>query len=103
MRGMQDMVRQAQMMQKKMQKLQDELEERVVEASAGGGMVTVQASCSGIIKSVKIDPSVVDPEDVEMLQDLVLAAVSEAVKKGKDTAEAEMKALTGGISIPGMF
>ena len=103
MRGMQDMVRQAQMMQKKMEKLQGELDERIVEAASGGGMVSVQATCNGVIKSVKIDPSVVDPEDVEMLQDLVLAAVSEAVKKGKDTAEAEMKTLTGGINIPGMF
>lgn len=103
MRGMQDMVRQAQMMQKKMQKLQEELDERIVEATAGGGMVNVEATCNGVIKSVKIDPAVVDPEDVEMLQDLIMAAVSEAVKKGKDTAEAEMKALTGGINIPGLF
>lgn len=103
MRGMQDMVRQAQIMHKKMEKLQAEMEDRVVEASAGGGMVTVQATCSGLIKSVKIDPAVVDPEDVEMLQDLITAAVSEAVKKGKETSESEMKKLTGGINIPGMF
>lgn len=103
MRGMNDMVRQAQMMQRKMQKLQEEMEDRIVEASSGGGMVTVQSTCSGVVKSVKIDPSVVDPGDVDMLQDLVLAAVNEAVKKGKDFAESEMKGLTGGINIPGIF
>lgn len=103
MRGMNDMVRQAQMMQKKMAKLQEEMEDKVVEASSGGGMVTVEATCAGVVKSVKIDPSVVDPEDVDMLQDLVLAAVNEAVKKGKDYAESEMKGLTGGINIPGIF
>lgn len=103
MRGMNDLVRQAQMMQKKMQKLQEELNEREVEASAGGGMVTVTATCSGVVKAITIDPACVDPEDVEMLQDLVLAAVNEAVKKGKDTAEDEMKTITGGVNIPGMF
>lgn len=103
MRGMQDMVRQAQLMQKKMQKLQDELEDRIVEASAGGGMVSVEATCGGVVKSVKIDPAVVDPEDVEMLQDLIMAAVNEAAKKGKETSEEEMKKITGGMSIPGLF
>ncbi|SKA72817.1 YbaB/EbfC family nucleoid-associated protein [Desulfobaculum bizertense] len=103
MKGMNDLVRQAQMMQRKMSKLQEDLEDRVVEASAGGGMVTVEATCSGSVKSLKIDPAVVDPEDVEMLQDLVLAAVNEAVKKGKETMESEMGKLTGGINIPGMF
>ncbi len=103
MKGMNDLVRQAQMMHKKMQKLQDELADREVEAMAGGGMVAVVATCSGEIKSIKIDPACVDPEDVDMLQDLVLAAVNEAVKKGKETAETEMKGLTGGVSIPGLF
>lgn len=103
MRGMNDLVRQAQMMHKKMEKLQDELADREVEASAGGGMVTVVATCSGEVKSIKIDPACVDPEDVDMLQDLVLAAVNEAVKQGKETAENEMKAITGGVNIPGMF
>lgn len=103
MRGMQDMMRQAQMMHKKMEKLQAELAEREIEASSGGGMVTVTATCAGDVKSIKIDPACVDPEDVEMLQDLVLAAVNEAVKKGKETAENEMKTITGGVNIPGMF
>lgn len=103
MRGMQDMMRQAQMMHKKMEKLQEELADREIEASSGGGMVSVTATCSGEVKAIKIDPACVDPEDVDMLQDLVLAAVNEAVKKGKDTAEEEMKAITGGVNIPGMF
>lgn len=103
MRGMNDLVRQAQMMHKKMEKLQEELAEREVEAAAGGGMVSVTATCNGEIRAIKIDPACVDPEDVEMLQDLVMAAINEAVKKGKDTAEEEMKGITGGVNIPGMF
>ncbi|WP_028586887.1 YbaB/EbfC family nucleoid-associated protein [Desulfocurvus vexinensis] len=103
MRGMNDLMRQAQMMQKKMEKLQAELKDREVEAAAGGGMVSVRATCAGEIKAIRIDPACVDPQDVEMLQDLVLAAVNEAVKKGKETAETEMKAITGGVNIPGLF
>ncbi|QJT10524.1 YbaB/EbfC family nucleoid-associated protein [Oceanidesulfovibrio marinus] len=103
MRGMNDLVRQAQVMQKKIQKAQEELAEKEVEASVGGGMVTVVATGSQEIKSVKIDPQAVDPEDVPMLEDLVLAAVNEALKKSKDMAEEEMGALTGGMKIPGMF
>jgi hypothetical protein len=103
MRGMNDLMRQAQMMHKKMEKLQTEMKEREVEASAGGGMVSVTATCAGEVRAIRIDPACVDPNDVEMLQDLVLAAVNEAVKKGKETAEAEMKSITGGVNIPGMF
>ncbi|NJB66965.1 hypothetical protein GGQ74_000605 [Desulfobaculum xiamenense] len=100
---MNDLVRQAQMMQRKMSKLQEEMDERTVEATSGGGMVTVTATCSGKITALKIDPAAVDPQDVEMLQDLILAAINEAVKKGKDTAQSEMKGLTGGINIPGLI
>jgi len=100
---MNDLMRQAQMMQKKMEKLQAELKTREVEAGAGGGMVSVTATCAGEVKAIRIDPACVDPGDVEMLQDLVLAAVNEAVKKGKETAEAEMKTITGGVNIPGLF
>lgn len=103
MKGMNDLVRQAQIMQKKMSKLQDELAERTVEAQSGGGMVTVTATGSQEIKAVVIDPKVVNPDDVEMLQDLVLAATNEALKQAKEMTEAEMKQLTGGISIPGLF
>ena len=103
MRGMNDLVRQAQVMQKKIQKAQEELAEKEVEASVGGGMVTVVANGNQEVKSVKIDPQAVDPDDVPMLEDLVLSAVNEALKKAKEMAEAEMGALTGGMKIPGMF
>lgn len=103
MRGMQDMLRQAQIMQKKMTELQEQLGERTVEATAGGGMVTVVVSGKQDLKSIKIDPAVVDPEDVDMLQDLVLAAINEGVRLSKEMVEKEMSALTGGIKIPGMM
>jgi hypothetical protein len=97
------MMRQAQMMQKKMSTLQEELKTREVEASAGGGMVTVVATGSQDIVSVKIDKAVVDPADVDMLQDLVLAAVNDALKKAREMQQSEMAALTGGLKIPGLF
>ncbi len=103
MRGMQDMLRQAQMMQKKMSTLQEELKSREVEASAGGGMVTVKITGGMEVRSVVIDKSVVEAGDVEMLQDLVLTAVADAVKKAKTLGEEEMAKITGGIKIPGMF
>jgi hypothetical protein len=103
MRGMNDMLRQAQMMHKKMTKLQEEMAGRTVEATAGGGMVTVTATGSQELTGVKIDPAVVDPNDVAMLQDLILAAANEALKKAKDMMAAEMSQITGGMSIPGMF
>lgn len=103
MRGMQDMLRQAQMMQKKMTTVQEELKTREVEGTAGGGMVTVRATGGQQILSVVIDKSVVEAGDVEMLQDLVLAAVSDALKKAKAMMEEEMGKITGGMKIPGMF
>ena len=103
MKGMGDMMRQAQMMQKKMQQIQEDMGKRTVEATAGGGMVTVVATGSQDIVSVKIDKAVVDPEDVEMLQDLVLAAVNDALKKAREMQQSEMAALTGGLKIPGLF
>ena len=99
----QEMLRQAQLMQNKMAKIQEDLVGRVEEATAGGGMVTVQINGAQEILSVTIDKAVVDPEDVDMLQDLVLAAVNEAIKKSKDMAEKEMGAVTRGFKIPGMF
>ncbi|MFW5735682.1 MAG: YbaB/EbfC family nucleoid-associated protein, partial [Oceanidesulfovibrio sp.] len=99
MRGMNDLVRQAQVMQKKIQKAQEELAQKEVEASVGGGMVSVVATGNQEIKSVKIDPQAVDPDDVPMLEDLVLSAVNEALKKAKDMAEEEMGSLTGGMKI----
>jgi hypothetical protein len=103
MKGMNDLVRQAQMMQKKMAKLQEEMADKTVEATAGGGMVTVEANGSQEVTKIVIDPSVVDSEDVDMLQDLVLAAVNEAVRKSKDMVQSEMSQITGGMNIPGMF
>ena len=103
MRGMQDMLRQAQIMQKKMAAVQEELKTREVEATSGGGMVTVRATGGQEIVSVTIDKSVVEAGDVEMLQDLVLAATRDALKKAKLMNEQEMGKLTGGLKIPGMF
>jgi DNA-binding YbaB/EbfC family protein len=100
---MQDMLRQAQMMQKKMATIQEELKTREVEATSGGGAVTVKATGGQEIVSVTIDKSVVEAGDVEMLQDLVLAAVRDALKKAKAMNEEEMGRITGGLKIPGMF
>ncbi|MFU2208274.1 YbaB/EbfC family nucleoid-associated protein [Solidesulfovibrio sp. C21] len=103
MKGMNELVRQAQVMQKKMAKLQEELQERTVEGTAGGGMVTAVVSGANELKSIAIDKTVVDPNDVEMLQDLVLAAVNDGLKKAKAMMEEEMGQLTGGIKMPGLF
>lgn len=100
---MNDLVRQAQVMQKKIAKLQEELAERTVEAGAGGGMVTVVANGANQVVEVRIDKSVVDPQDVDMLQDLVLAATNEALKQAKEMVDSEMSQVTGGMKIPGMF
>ena len=93
-------LQQAQEMQGKFQSLQAELAKETVSAAAGGGMVTVEANGQGTVKSIKIDPSVVNPADVEMLEDLVLIAVTEAQKKAQDVAQREMGKLTGGLSLP---
>ncbi|ABB36868.1 Uncharacterized protein family UPF0133 [Oleidesulfovibrio alaskensis G20] len=103
MRGMQDMLRQAQIMQKKMTELQEQLGERTVDASAGGGMVSVTVSGKQELRAIKIDPAVVDPQDVDMLQDLVLAAINEGMRLSKEMVEKEMGALTGGLKIPGLM
>ena len=102
MRGMNDMLRQAQMLQKKMAKLQDELAEREVSGTAGGGMVTVVCTGKQEIRSIAIDPNAVDPEDVEMLQDLIQAAVNDALNKSQEMISSEMGKLTGGLNIPGL-
>ena len=103
MKGMNELVRQAQVMQKKMAKLQEELETRTVEGSAGGGMVTAVVTGANELKYIAIDKTVIDPGDVDMLQDLVLAAVNDGLKKAKAMMEAEMGQLTGGIKMPGLF
>jgi DNA-binding YbaB/EbfC family protein len=93
-------LQQAQEMQGKFQKVQEELQQRTVTASSGGGMVTVEANGQGTVRSIKIDRTIVNPEDVEMLEDLVLVAVTEVQKKAQDAAQAEMGKLTGGLNLP---
>jgi DNA-binding YbaB/EbfC family protein len=94
------MLQQAQQMQGKLQQMQQELEARTVTATSGGGLVTVTADGKGQVRTVKIDPTVVNPSDVEMLEDLVLVAVGEAQKKAAELAQEEMQKLTGGLSLP---
>ncbi len=103
MKGMGNMMKQAQQLQSKMLKMQEELAERTVETSAGGGMVKVVANGRQQVVSIAIDREVVDPEDVDMLQDLVLAAVNDALAKSQEMVSTEMGKLTGGLNIPGLF
>ncbi len=90
-------------MQKQMMEIEEELADRTVEATVGGGMVTVVANGHQDILSIRIDPEVVDPNDVEMLQDLILAAVNEAHRKAQELKTQEMSKLTGGLKIPGLM
>lgn len=96
------MMRQAQQMQAQMAKIQEEIAEARSEASAGGGAVKVVVIGGSKVESIIIDPEVVDPEDVEMLQDLVLAAVNEAMDSAQAEASEKMSAITGGLNIPGL-
>ena len=97
-----DIMKQAQKMQKRMEDIKSNLQERVVEATSGGGMVTVQMNGKIEPLSIKIDKEVVDPGDVQMLEDLVLAAVTQAIKKAQDIYQTEMNKLAGGVNIPGL-
>ena len=98
------MMKQAQQMQGKMQKVQAELAEQEVEASAAGGKIVVKATCSGDITSIKIDPQVIDPEDSEILEDMILAGVNQAIGEGRKVMEAEMGKITGGLGgMPGLM
>lgn len=101
--NMQNMIRQAQKMQADMMKAQEELEAKTYEAGAGGGVVTAVVSGKKEVVSVTIDPEAVDPDDVEMLQDLIVAAVNEAMRKAVDDASSQMSKLTGGMNLGGMF
>ena len=96
------MMRQAQQLQKRMAQLQEELESATVEASAGGGVVTVVVSGNLTVESIEIDPEVVSPEDVDILQDLIIAAVNEGFVKAQDMVNSRMSELTGGLDIPGL-
>ena len=102
-KGFGQMMKQAQKMQAQLSKIQEEMAEKTVEASAGGGMVTVTANGKQQILSIRIEPEVVDPEDVEMLQDLIVAGVNEALKKSQDMMAEEMSKVTGGLQIPGLM
>lgn len=101
--NMNKMMKQVQKMQQDMMKLQEELNNRTVECAAGGGAVKVVASGRKDLISLEIKPEAVDPEDVEMLQDLILAAVNEALKKAEEMVAQEMSRFTGGMKIPGLF
>ena len=103
MKNMNDLLRQAQVMQNKIARLQQEMAEKDVEASAGGGMVKVVMNGRQEMKSITIDKAVMESGDNEMLQDLVITAVNEAVRVGRANLEREMANLSGGIRIPGMF
>jgi DNA-binding YbaB/EbfC family protein len=103
MKGMGNMMKQAQKLQSKMLKLQDELAEKTIETTAGGGMIKVVANGRQQVVSINIDKEVVDPEDVEMLQDLILAAVNDALSKAQEMVSGEMNKLTGGFNLPGML
>ena len=102
MKGMGNMMKQAQQLQSKMMKLQEELAEKTVESSSGGGMVKVTANGRQQILSIQVEKEVVDPDDVEMLQDLILAAVNDALAKAQEMVSSEMSKLTGGLNIPGL-
>ena len=103
MKGMGNMMKQAQKLQSKMAKMQEELADRTVEGTAGGGMVKVVANGRQQVVAITIEKEVVDPDDLEMLQDLVMAAVNDALGKAQEMVANEMGKLTGGMSIPGLF
>ncbi len=103
MGNMNNMLKQAQKMQEQMVKIQEEAEEKTVEASSGGGVVTVTVSGKKQIVSIKISPEAVDPDDVETLEDLVMSATNEAMRMADEMLAREMSKVTGGMNIPGLF
>lgn len=102
-KGMAGMLKQAQKMQEQMAKLQEEAATKTVEATSGGGMVTAVVNGKQQLVSIKIEKDVVDPSDIEMLQDLIEAAVNEGLRKSQELLSSEMGKLTGGMNIPGLF
>ena len=102
MKGFGNIMKQAQKMQEEMARVQEQLGTMKVSATAGGGMVSVEANGKQEIISIKIEPEVINPEDNEMLQDLILAASNEALRKSRDLLKQEMAKITGGINIPGL-
>ena len=103
MGNMNNMIKQAQKMQEEMMKAQEELNEQEFEASVGGGAVSVKANGRKELLEIKISPEAVDPEDVEMLEDMLVSAVNEALRKADEAAANNLKGLTGGLNIPGLF
>jgi len=101
--NMNSMIRQAQKMQENMEKAKEELADREYSASSGGGMVEVTVTGERQVKSISLKPEVVDPDDIDMLSDLLMAAVNQALRTAEETAESEMEKVTGGMSMPGMF
>lgn len=101
--NMNQMLKQAQKMQEDMANLQEDLEQREYTATSGGGMVEVTVDGKHLIKSIKISPDAVDPDDAEMLEDLITVAVNEAISNAIKTSEEEMGAITGGLNMPGLF
>ncbi|MCX8117094.1 MAG: YbaB/EbfC family nucleoid-associated protein [Desulfobacterota bacterium] len=102
-KGFGNLLKQAQQIHTKITQLQEEMAGKTVEASSGGGMVRIVMNGRQEVLSLRIDPEVVNKEDVEMLQDLVLAAVNEAIRKSQEMMTEEMKKITGGLTIPGLF
>ncbi len=102
-KGLGGMLKQAQRIQAELAKIQEEMAQKTIEASSGGGMVSVVVNGKQEVISIKIEREVVNPEDIDMLQDLVLAAVNEGIRKSQEMVTEEMKRLTGGLSIPGLF
>jgi len=103
MKNMNQMMKQVKKMQKEMEKAQEELKNKTIETSAGGGMVTVVANGHKEILEIRIKQEVVDPEDIEMLQDLVLTAVNDALKKVDEVVSQDLGKFTGGLNLPGLF
>lgn len=101
--NMNKMMKQVQKMQQDMAKMQEELANKTVEATAGGGVVKIVANGRNELVAVEIKPEAVDPDDVEMLQDLIMAAVNEAMRKSQEMVSQEMSKITGGLKIPGLF
>jgi hypothetical protein len=103
MKGMGNMMKEAQKLQARMLKMQEELADKTVESAVGGGMIKVVANGRNQVVSIRIEKEVVNPEDVEMLQDLILAAVNDALTKSQEMVATQMGKLTGGLNIPGLI
>lgn len=101
--NMNHMIKQAQKMQEQMLKMQEELETKIFEASSGGGAVTAKINGKKELVDITLSEAVVDPDDIEMLQDLIVAAVNEGIRKAEESSESELGRLTGGLNIPGLF